>query len=127
HPAGRSHGVSGQIHLRALRHHRQRDPVRAGMGGHGDARDLEHDADSGQNLRERGHRASAVLSERRALPHVVSRQKGKISGASRGDAAEDLNLLDIYSVYIDRHSINISYTFVKRIDLTPAARTAVII
>ena len=40
HPARRPHAVPGQVHLRPLRHHRQRDAVRAGVGGHGDARDL---------------------------------------------------------------------------------------
>ena len=43
-PARRPHGVPRQVDLRALRHHRQRDAVRARVGRHGDARDLEHDA-----------------------------------------------------------------------------------
>ena len=53
-----------QVHLRALRHHRQRHAVRARMGGHRHARDLEHHPAAGENLRQRGDRASPVLPER---------------------------------------------------------------
>ncbi len=37
-----------------------------------------------------GHRAGAVLPERRAVRGVVPRQEGQVSGAARRDAAEDL-------------------------------------
>src|SRR5918992_312046 len=37
HPAQRAHHLLGEIHLRALRHHRQRDAPRAGVGGARDA------------------------------------------------------------------------------------------
>ena len=60
-----------QVHLRALRHHRQRDAVRARVGRARHDRDLEHDAAAGEDLRERGDRAGAVLPERRAVRGLV--------------------------------------------------------
>ena len=42
HPARRPDGLPRQVHLRALRDHRERHAVRAGVGGHRHARDLEH-------------------------------------------------------------------------------------
>ena len=65
-------------------------PVRARMGGDGDPRNLEHDAAAGQDLRQRGDRAGAVLPERRAVRDVLQGQEGKIPGAGRRNAAEDL-------------------------------------
>ena len=56
--------VSREVDLRALRHHRERHPIRAGMGGDRHPRDLEHDAVTGEDLCERGDRAGAVLPER---------------------------------------------------------------
>ena len=47
-----------------LRHHRQRHAVRAGVGGHGHAGDLEHDTATGPDLRQRRDCAGAFLSER---------------------------------------------------------------
>ena len=55
----------GKSHLRAVRYHHQRHAVRAGVGRLRDARDLEHHAPAGQDLRQRGHRAGAVLQGRR--------------------------------------------------------------
>ena len=81
----------GQVHLRALRHHRQRHAVRARVGRARDDRNLEHDAAAGQDLRQRRHRAGAVLSERRAVRGVVQGQEGQVSGAARRHAAEDLS------------------------------------
>ena len=51
--------------------------------GHGDARDLEHDAAAREDLRQRGHRAGAVLPERRAVRGLVRRQEGQVPQASR--------------------------------------------
>ena len=65
-------------------------PVRAGVGRVRDARDLEHDAAAGKDLRQRGHRAGAVLPERRAVRAVVRGQEGQVPEAAGGDAAEDL-------------------------------------
>ena len=87
HPARRPDGLPRQVHLRALRDHRQRHAVRARMGRARHARDLEHDAAAGEDLRERRHRAGAVLPERRAVRDVVHGQEGQISGAARRDAA----------------------------------------
>ena len=38
-------------------------PFRAGVGGHGDARDLEYDAAASKDLRQRGNCTSPVLPE----------------------------------------------------------------
>ena len=38
-----------------LRHHRERDPVGAGMGGAGDDRDQQHHPAASQDIRVRGH------------------------------------------------------------------------
>jgi hypothetical protein len=90
-PARRPHRLPRQVHLRALRHHRQCHPLRARMGRHGHARDLEHDAAAGKGLRERRHRAGAVLPERRAVRGLLRRQEGKVPEAARGHAATDLS------------------------------------
>ena len=82
-PARHPDGLPGQVHLRALRDHRERDAVRAGVGRARDDRNLEHDAAAGEDLRERRHRAGAVLPERRAVRGVVSDKKGKYQ-AQRG-------------------------------------------
>ena len=66
HPARRPHGVRRQVHLRPVRPDRERDAVRAGMGGLRHAGDFEHHAAAGEGLRERRDRAGAVLPERRA-------------------------------------------------------------
>ena len=80
----------GQVHLRALRHHRQRDALRARVGGPRDDRDFEHHAAAGEDLRQRRHRAGAVLPERRAVRGVVQGQGRQVSEPARRDAAEDL-------------------------------------
>ena len=80
----------GKVHLRPLRHHRQRDAVRARVGRDRDARDLEHDAASREDLRERRHRAGAVLPERRAVRGLVRRQEGEVSEAAGSHVAKDL-------------------------------------
>ena len=52
---------TGQEHLCALRHHRQRHPVRTGMGRLRDPGVFEYDTVAGENLRQRRRGASAVL------------------------------------------------------------------
>ena len=42
-------------------------PFEPGVGGHRDARNLQHHAAAGEDLRQRGDRAGAVLPERRAV------------------------------------------------------------
>ena len=79
HPARRPDRLPGKVHLRPLRHHRQRDSVRARVGRDRDARDLEHHAAAREDLRERGHRAGAVLPERRGVRDLVRRQEGEVS------------------------------------------------
>ena len=74
--------VSREVHLRALRHHRQRHAVRARVGGARDDRNLEHDAAAGEDLRQRRHRAGDVLPERRALRGVLPGQEREVSGAA---------------------------------------------
>ena len=91
----------GQVHLRPLRHHRQRDAVRAGVGRARHDRDLEHDAAAGQDLRERGDRPGAVLPERRAVRGVVQGQEGEVPGAARRDAAEALGSHRLVDLLID--------------------------
>ena len=43
-PAERAHDLRREEHLRPLRHHHERDAVRAGVGGPRHPRDLEHHA-----------------------------------------------------------------------------------
>ena len=95
HPARRPDGLPRQVHLRALRHHRQRHAVRAGVGRARHDRDLEHDAAAGEDLRQRGHRAGAVLPERRAVRDLIQGQEGQIPGAARGHAAENLSEIQV--------------------------------
>ena len=47
HSARRAHGLPRQVDLRALRDHRERHAVRARVGRHRHARDLEHHAAAG--------------------------------------------------------------------------------
>ena len=63
-PAQRAHHLRGQVHLRPLRHHHQRDAVRAGVGGLRDARDQQHHAAAREDLRQRGHRPGPASSSR---------------------------------------------------------------
>ena len=55
--------------------------------GHRHARDLEHDAAAREDLRERRHRAGALLPERRAVRTVVRGQEGQVPEADGRDAA----------------------------------------
>ena len=57
----------GKIHLCALRHHRQRHAVRAGVGGLRHAGDFEHHAAAGQDLRQRRSVPDPFLPVRRSL------------------------------------------------------------
>ena len=91
HSARRPDGVPWQVHLRPLRHHRQRDAVRAGVGRARHDRDFEHHAAAGEDLRQRGHRPGVVLPERRAVRDFLQGQEGQVPGATRRHASEDLN------------------------------------
>ena len=83
HPAQRAHDLPRQVDLRALRHHRQRDAARAGMGGPRHARVLEHHAAAREDLRQRRRRADAVLRVRRGLRDVATRTAAASTRASR--------------------------------------------
>ena len=50
-PPERHHGVRGEVHLRPVRDHRERDAFRARVGGHRHPRGIEHDAPARQDLR----------------------------------------------------------------------------
>jgi hypothetical protein len=52
-PARRPDDLRRQVYIRALRNHRQRNPIRTGMGGIRDAGNLEHNAATCENLRQR--------------------------------------------------------------------------
>ena len=49
----RPHHLPRQVHLRALRHHRERHSARAGVGGLCDPGVLQHHSPPGQDLRQR--------------------------------------------------------------------------
>lgn len=66
HSAQRPDRLFGQIHLRPLRHHRQRYPVRAGMGRLRYPR-VFNTTPARQNLRRRRRGASPLLRERRSV------------------------------------------------------------
>ena len=86
HSAQRADDLPGQEHLRALRHHRQRDAVRARMGRLRDARVQQHHAAAGQDLRRRGLRAGAVLRERRGLRDQLQGPRRQVPGPARRHA-----------------------------------------
>jgi dCTP deaminase len=83
HPARHPHGVPGQVDLRALRDHRQRHAVRAGVGRARDDRDLEHDAAAGEDLRQRGHRQVLFFQADEVCARSYKDKKGKYQ-AQRG-------------------------------------------
>ena len=80
HPAQRADDLPGQEHLCALRHHRQRDAVRARVGRLRDAGVQQHHAAAGQDLRRRGLRAGAVLRERRGLRDQLQGPRRQVPG-----------------------------------------------
>ena len=84
HPARRPDGLPRQVHLRALRHHRQRDAVRAGVGRARHDRDLEHR----RRCRPRSTRTRA--SPRCCSSRATSRARGRYKdkkGNTRRSAA----------------------------------------
>ena len=83
HPAQRPDRLLGQIHLRPLRHHRQRYPVRTGMGRLRYPRIFQHHPPARQNLRRRRRGASPLLRERRNLRNLIQRPQRQIYGANR--------------------------------------------
>ena len=80
HSAQRADDLPRKIDVRALRHHRQRDAVRARMGGLRDARVLEHDAAAREDLRQRRRRAGDLLRVRRGLRDVVQGSRRQVPG-----------------------------------------------
>ncbi len=90
HPAQRPNRLLGQIHLRPLRHHRQRHPVRAGMGRLCYPRVFQHHPPARQNLRRRRRGTSPLLRERRNLRNFLQRPQRQIHGANRRYPAENL-------------------------------------
>ena len=91
-PAQRPDDLPRQVDLRALRHHRQRDTARAGMGGPRDSRVLQYHAFARQDLCKRGRGADAVFRIRRNLRRVVSRPRRQVHGSAGRDAAEGLSV-----------------------------------
>ena len=63
HPAQRADRLPRQEHLCALRHHRQRHALRAGVGRLRDAGVFQHHAAARQDLRQRGLRPGASFSK----------------------------------------------------------------
>ena len=80
HPAQRPHGDRRQVDVRAVRDHHERHAVRAGVGRLRDARDLEHHAAAREDLRERRHRAGAVLRGEEEPEVSYKDKKGKYQG-----------------------------------------------
>src|SRR5215218_2436504 len=54
-------------------------------------RELEHYPASGEDLRQRGYRAGAVLRRARGAGGLVQGQEGQVPGAARGDSAPHLS------------------------------------
>jgi hypothetical protein len=78
HPAQRAHDLRGQVHLRALRDHRERDAVRARMGRIRDARNQQHHSAARKNLRERRSLPGRCSSNRTRVAKSLTRtRKGK--------------------------------------------------
>ena len=73
----------GKSYLRPLRDHRERHAAGAGVGGHRHPGGLEHHAPAREDLRQRGHRADAVLRERRGVRDLLRGQEGQVPGPDR--------------------------------------------
>ncbi len=82
--------LRGQIDLRPMRHHRQRNSVRTWLGRPRGAGNLEYDATARQNLRRRGLGSSLVLRERRTVREILCRSKRQVPEPNRSDAAQDV-------------------------------------
>jgi hypothetical protein len=65
--------LRGQVHLRALRDHRERHAIRAGVGRLRRARDLEHHAAAGEDLRQTNASAKFSSSSRTRFARPVTR------------------------------------------------------
>src|SRR5580658_1802465 len=78
HSAQRAHPLRRQIHLCALRHHSQRNALRARMGRLRDAGDQQHHASTSQNLRQRRSVPGDLLRIRRTVRSLLQRQKRQI-------------------------------------------------
>src|SRR5438128_5522427 len=90
------------------------------MGRDGDARDLEHHAAAGQDLRERGDRAGALFPERRTVRGLVRRQEGQIPEAARRHAAQGLKTVELLS----SPARGYRYVHYVRTELARAARAS---
>ena len=97
HSAQRADDLRRQIHLRALRHHRQRHAVRARVGRLRHARNQQHHAASRENLRQRRPLPGGFLRIRRAVRSFLQGQKRKVPVAARNRPAEDLDRLFVQS------------------------------
>src|SRR5690606_35242161 len=86
-------GLPWQVHLRALRHHRQRHAAGAGVGRPRHAGVLQHHAAAGKDLRQRGRGADAVLRVGRGLRDFLQGPRRQVPGPARGDVAEDVRRL----------------------------------
>src|SRR6185503_17453130 len=75
-----------------LRHHRQRNAARAGVGRARDARVLEHDYAAREDLRERGRRADDLLRVGRGLRDELRRSRRQVPRSARRHVAADLTL-----------------------------------
>ena len=66
-----------QVNLCALRDHRERDAIRAGVGGVCDTRDIEYHPATGQSLCQRRALPDTILPFRRACEVSYADRKGK--------------------------------------------------
>ena len=84
------HRLRRQEHLRALRDHRQRHAVRAGVGRLCHTGDLEHHPAPGEGVRKRGDRSGPLPRGRRGVRNLLRGQEGQVPGTDRSRFAATL-------------------------------------
>ena len=87
-PARRVDHLRRQVHLRPLRNHCERHPLRAGVGRLRHPRNLQHHAPAGQDLRQRGPVPDSFLPGRRSVRGQLRRSKRQVPVAEGNCAAE---------------------------------------
>ena len=78
----------GKVDLCAVRHHRERDAVRAGVGGICDAGDFEHHSAAGEGVRERRIVPDSVFPRGPALRDQLCGSQGEVSEAAGNCASQ---------------------------------------
>ncbi len=135
HPARRPDRVPRQVDLRALRDHRERDAVRAGVGrARRRSRSRTRRRCRRRSTPTRASRRSCSSRATRSAPRRIATRRGSTRRRSRspcrgsraGGLAGRVGQVGIDRIYHRAVSISFGYNLVKRIDLTVRPNDAVI-